>query len=657
MKQPPLPSAYMSWSNNKEKALALNSYMDGLKKVEPILRSKGSNIFYNIAPNNTSVRDGFDRADYESFRSGERLPVKPKEIIYACNEAYKNFGIIRNIIDLMSDFAVKGIDVNHKNESIQNFYKAWFKKVNGRERSERFIHGIYKGGQVIIKRQTARLKQKDEQEFKKSVGAPDSEINSEVKVQKKEIPWKYTFLNPITVELLGEELAPFLSTDSYRFAVKLTDVFSNKLKANKEMMAELPKDIQSAIKKGEKLLPLDKNKTVVFYYKKDDWDAWANPMISSILPDLQNLEKLRLADKAALDGVISSIRIWKLGNIEAKIIPTPEIMLRLAEMLTNNVGGGVMDLVWGPDIELKETSTDAHRFLGEEKYAPTVNNILQSLGIPPSISGTSKSIGFTNNYLSLKTLTERLEYGRMLLKEFWEYEIKLVQEAMGFRSPATLVFDDLLTDDASEKQLWLNMYDRNLISIEAIQERFGAIPEIESIRLKRENQKRKTGELPDKVGPFDKNDEPVGAPGQGRPLNSNDKTSRKQKNVKPRSSASLVENLSIASNKLNDISKIVTKKYLKSLSKKTLRELTDDEANSLEEFKFYVLCQFDLDEQITEKSIAKVIESNLVIHPQISELLKLTVANYIHKNGSKPSFEIMREFYSSVYTLFRGNYD
>ena len=657
MKQPAPSSAYMSWNNNKEKAIALSSYMDGLKKVEPVLRSQGSNIFYNIAPNNTSVRDGFDRADYESFRSGERLPVKPKEVIYACEQAYKNFGIIRNIIDLMSDFAIKGIDINHKNESIQNFYKAWFKKVNGRERSERFIHGIYKGGQVIVKRQTAKLKNSDEQELKKAVGAPDTEIDSKVKIAAREIPWRYTFLNPLTVELLGEEIAPFLGKESYRFAIKLTDVFNNKLKANKEMIKDLPKDIQSAINTGKKLLPLDKDKIVVFYYKKDDWDVWANPMISSILPDLQTLEKLRLADKAALDGVISSIRIWKLGDIEAKIIPTPEIMLRLAEMLTNNVGGGVMDLVWGPDIKLEETSSNAWQFLGTAKYDPVINSILQALGIPSALSGTSKSTGFTNNYLSLKTLTERLEYGRMLLKEFWAYEIELVQKAMGFRSPAELVFDDLLSDEASEKQLWLNMYDRDLVSIEAVQERFGVTPEIEAIRIKRESQKRKSGDIPEKVGPFIKDEEVVGAPGQGRPINSNDKKSRKTKTVKPRSSASLVESLSIASNKLNDISKIVTKKYLKSLSKKTLRELTDEEADSLEEFKFSVLCQFDLDEQITEKSIAKTLESPLIVHPQISQLLKLTVANYVNKNGCEPNFEVMREFYSSVYTLFRGEYD
>jgi hypothetical protein len=77
-----------------------------------------------------------------------------------------------------------------------------------------------------------------------------------------------------------------------------------------------------------------------------------SPMVSAILGDLQLLQKMKLADLAALDGAISCIRVWKLGNIEARIMPTEVAINRLAEMLCNNVGGGVMDLVWGPEIEL-----------------------------------------------------------------------------------------------------------------------------------------------------------------------------------------------------------------------------------------------------------------------------------------------------------------
>ena len=97
-----------------------------------------------------------------------------------------------------------------------------------------------------------------------------------------------------------------------------------------------------------------------------------------------------------------------------------------------------MDLVWGPDIELMETNSNVHQFLGEEKYKPHLNNIYAGLGIPPTLTGTFGTSGTTNNYMSLKTLTQRLEYGRDRLIDFWNKEIAMIQKAMGFKLPATI---------------------------------------------------------------------------------------------------------------------------------------------------------------------------------------------------------------------------
>ena len=90
--------------------------------------------------------------------------------------------------------------------------------------------------------------------------------------------------------------------------------------------------------------------------KKDDWQSFAYPMIYAIMDDINVIEKLKLADMAALDGAIANIRIFKLGNLEHKIAPTKAAASKLASILQNNVGGGTMDIVWGPDIELVESN-------------------------------------------------------------------------------------------------------------------------------------------------------------------------------------------------------------------------------------------------------------------------------------------------------------
>ena len=58
-------------------------------------------------------------------------------------EAYDKVGIIRNVIDLMGDFGSQGINIVHENKSVESFYKQWFKRIEGKERSERFLNILY----------------------------------------------------------------------------------------------------------------------------------------------------------------------------------------------------------------------------------------------------------------------------------------------------------------------------------------------------------------------------------------------------------------------------------------------------------------------------------------------------------------------------------
>jgi hypothetical protein len=74
---------------------------------------------------------------------------------------------------------------------------------------------------------------------------------------------------------------------------------------------------------------------------------------------------------------------------------------------------------------------------------------------------------------------------------------------MGFRLPAKIHFDQMvLSDEASEKNLLIQLADRNIISAETLVERFGEIPEIEKIRIRREEKDRKGEAMPQKAGPY-----------------------------------------------------------------------------------------------------------------------------------------------------------
>ena len=87
---------------------------------------------------------------------------------------------------------------------------------------------------------------------------------------------------------------------------------------------------------------------------------------------------MKLADISALDGAISNIRLWSLGDLDNKILPTKAAINKLRNILASNVGGGTMDLVWGPELKFTESSTQVFRFLGKESMSLYLPNICRS---------------------------------------------------------------------------------------------------------------------------------------------------------------------------------------------------------------------------------------------------------------------------------------
>ena len=508
-------NAYVTWNDSDlaDKRTALELASKSLDEFNGVERTSASRWgrpadWSNLTPEGTSGRPGLTRADYEAFRPDEAVPKKLKGILRNSDLIYSRVGLVKNVIDLMGDFASQGVRISHPNKRIERFYRNWFAKIHGPDRSERFLNTLYRLGNVVINRQTGKISVKAEKELYKTHASPDMVINYQDLVptnEKREIPWKYTFIDPVYVDIVGGPLSGFVNAKTYAIMLPtgLRKMITNpKNAAEVAIVGKLPKNIIEASKTKKPYL-LDPDKTLVFHYKKDDWQTWAYPIIYSVMDDINTIEKLKLADLAALDGAISNIRIFKLGSLDHKIAPTAAAASKLSSILQNNVGGGTMDLVWGPDIELIESKSTVYQFLGQEKYVPHLNMVYAGLGIPPTLTGTFGAAGTTNNFISLKTLTQRLQYGRRVLLEFWNEEIRMVQKAMGFSQPAIIEFERMdLSNEEAEKALLIQLADRNVISDELLQTNFGFNPALENSRLNKENKERETGKMVNKSGPY-----------------------------------------------------------------------------------------------------------------------------------------------------------
>ncbi len=691
--------AYVTWTDDKSMAAVFKSNSDVAEAYGLQHMSRASHRSFLDIDTNISVRTGYGRRDYDSFRPSEATPKQQRELIKQCMDAYKQVGIIRQVIDLMGDFGSKGIKLVHSSKNVQNFYQQWFKKVGGVERSERFLNMLYRCGNVVVKRRTAKLTQKTQRILKKTIAEADI-VPEPVKVEGKEVGWKYDFFNPTRIEIIEEELSEF--ADEPLFGIKLHRNFRRISKHSstnmKSLFAQLPKEIQVAVEKGSNIAILPPDKTNAYYYKKDDWQLWADPIIAAILDDVYMYEKMKLADLSALDGAISNVRLWTLGDLSEKIMPTKAAINKLRDILANNVGGGTIDLVWGPELKFTESNTQVYKFLGQEKYEPVLTSIYAGIGVPPTMTGSSSSSngGMTNNFISLQTLIETLEYGRGILRTFWEKEIEIVQKAMGFRLPAHLHFDHaILTDKTAHQKLLMDLVDRNIMTEETMLERFGELFDIEQSRMKSQEKKRDSGDIPPKAGPFHNpqeedekkklalnkdliNPEQIGLPPipddikqrrerelkmqekkfqpvnpNGRPKNKKDTKPRKKKRVLPRSKAVVSEDytscLMWIEKTQSTIADFLNPVMLKHYDKKNMRSLTKNQVLESEDIKFRVLANIEPFTDVNIQEVKGLMEKDELLLGDMSDNLDGFISDFVEAYGRAPTVTEMRNLKTYAY--------
>jgi len=657
------------------KAKAFQDFSESIEAYEGVC--KGSHrSFLDLEPNR-SVRPSFTNSDYYAFRPEEQVPQRQKRVIKMCMDAYDKVGIVRNVIDLMGDFGSQGINIVHEDKSVEKFWRQWFKKVEGKERSERFLNNLYKTGQVFIYKSYANITPN----VKKYIKSLGNDIRVEVpKIEDSVIPWRYNFFNPLSIDMKNGSVNLFLGKSRYELTAKtFFDNFKDGSIPTKTLET-LPKNVKLAIKNGDKKVELDPERLHVAYYKKDDWQQWAHPLVYAILDDIIMLEKMRLADLSALDGAISNIRLWTIGSLDHKILPNKAAINKLRNILASNVGGGTMELVWGPELSYTESNSQVYKFLGSEKYESVLNSIYAGLGVPPTLTGmATNGGGFTNNFISLKTLVERLQYGRDQLTKFWEKEIEHVRKAMGFRKSAHVVFDQMsLSDESAEKNLLIQLADRDIISQETILERFKEIPSVEKMRLKREQKERSNDAYPDKASPYHnanhkqeiekiekqgevnkKNQESTddskkGTPkikDNGRPKLKKDEGPRKKRVETPRSKPGLADLVVWANDTFESISSTLNKAYLGINNKSNLRQLTKSQVCDLERLKLHILTNVDIMSEVGGEDIFKIISSKNKMPPNFAKQLlseKVSVAEMPINTYKKRVIGIFVEYFYNL---------
>lgn len=662
--------------------------------------------------NNQTVRSDFNYNDYSYYRPSDSASGYMEGIIGECMEVYRREPIIHQVIDLMSDFGSKGIRIIAADKRQERFGKQWSEYIGLTAFADRFLNVLYRCGTVVVKRTDGKVPTKIEKKWK-SVStaqiAPGSEPKQDVNIEvisssKTNLPLKWTIYDPRSVVMVGGLLSNFVGRPIFglRINAQLQMELAQlpKLAANngdyEYFQSLIPQYVRDAVGKGSQYFPLDQSKIYAYYYKKDDWELWGKPIIEPILRAVRMYNKLQLADMAALDGAISSVRLWRLGSMEHGVVPTPAMLERLRDALTSIGNGGTADFVYGPDLDFKESDTNLHQFLGPSKYEATLSAIYAGLGVPPGLTGSSSSSSFTNNYVGLKTLVERLEYGRNILISFLNEQLKLVQTAMGFKKPFRVVFDQMvLSDEAAHQKLLLDLWDRDLVSDETIRYTLNLDEsDIEETKIARQAKKRGK-RLPEKASPYhspmqkheltkifanqgnhsasefgiDLAPKKEGEEGLnetkkklgelkarggtgGRPLNARDSTQRKQRRVLPKGASASYSDLFLFAEQAREVlDEKISSHFLKEKGKKNIRSLTVEENEELSSFRFNALCCVKPFSKIEDYDFSQATQDE-----DINNVKQKLEYEFFERYGRKPNISEIRklecESYANVFSDF-----
>ncbi len=680
---------------------------------------------YNFSPmsyqrtfptsNNTSIKSDYGQMDYDYYRPSDRPAQCIEDIIAECMEIYRKEPIVHQVIDLMSDFGSKGVRIICADKRQERFIQEWSEYIDLRGFSDRFLNNLYKAGTVIVKRIDGKIPTRTEKTWKSvsranlNVGEDpsDSDIRiEEINTGHAVLPLKWVIYDPCSIVMVGGMLANFIGKPIFglrintqlRQEISQISQLAQGSTEYQDLMSMVPKYVIDAINSNSTYFPLDQSKIYAYYYKKDDWELWGKPLIEPILRNIKMYNKLQLSDMSALDGAISSVRLWRLGDLKEGVVPSKAALDKLRTILTQNVAGGTMDFVWGPDLDFKESNSNLHQFLAPEKYTATMSAIYAGLGVPPGLTGSAGASSFTSSYVGLKTLIERLEYGRGVLTSFLNTQLKIVQKAMGFKKPFRVAYDQmLLSDEAAYQNLLVQLWDRDLISDESIRYALNMDEsEIEESKIVRQHKKRGK-RLPEKASqfhsPMQKNDLkklfaqqgnitpsqvgldlPPPLPGEetnndvqsrlkkittkakgstlnGRPVNAKDGVLRKKKRVLPKGASASYSDIYLYAEKAKEkIDSLITSSYLTLTGKKNVRSLSVAETEELEKAKFTVLSLTSPYTEITESAIADLNEGS-VDNDMYIERNNL-VYKFVDKYGRQPNTNEFRKIECESYANY-----
>ena len=475
--------------------------------------------------------------------------------------------------------------------------------------------------------------------MKSSGDTRNEPANPESEPKQKEglIPWDYISLNPLQMEPRGSRFANehyWVMLLSQRDMKPLSRFMSyryyNDINTTKINLPEIFKGKLQPARNGSPYaaeLRLDETRLAVIQdITKADYEDWATPQIYPANKEVMFKRLMRQAEISAVESMKQAITLIKLGNVKEGFIPTEEQIERVAAALAG--GSQVHHLVWDDLIDGEVLQPNIGNIFDPKKYEQIDKDIYAALGVSESVMAGKGS--FANSFMSIKLLLEKLETIRCKLEDWLRVEVKKIADAMKFRRLPIIKWGLMnLRDENSERKLWIDLYDRGIVSDESMLEQFGTDFNIETERQKFEKkikEEENTGIKSDdkkfrspvmvSQGPFKRSvleppkPKPAGGAG-GRPVKTGTPQTKKR-NTKPKGMGAIQlfqKYHSFATDAVKLISEASTQLAVEAQGVRDSRSLTKAQKSELEQIVTYTLAALDPSKELTKDLVYDVLKA------------------------------------------------
>ncbi len=368
-------------------------------------------------------------------------------------QAYWNIAVVRNTIDMMVNYSVSPIKIITENSTVKNFFTNWFEAIGINNLQSQFYLEYYRGGNIFIYKFNGKIQDDD---FK--------QLTQVFSAKKSIIPIRYTILNPLQVALQVGANTP----NTYVRALspyEITRLAHPKTQEDKDIFNQLDQATKDSIKSGGNWLfvtiPLDPDRLSYCFYRKQDYEPLAVPMVFPVLNDVEfklMLKKMDMSLASTMEQVILLVTTGQKAD-QYNASTGKKALEALQNLFQNQSIGRV--LVADHTTKAQWHVPDLKELLGHEKYTRVDADIKE--GLQYIFFGDEK---FANAAIKGQVFIESLKEGKRTFKEnFLMPEIKRICEIMNFKHVPDIEFEEnQLQDQAIMAKLYYQMGQLGLLT-------------------------------------------------------------------------------------------------------------------------------------------------------------------------------------------------